>query len=145
MKAPEFTKDVVGGIEAIRSKIVTTSGVRLFKILNTDNNKKLIQAIGSHAFILDMAGESTGKPDDEVMVADLCDALRYIGQNLFPVKGPAKPSFSMVNRRGGGEDLVQEEDPTPNQQMLEEIKKRTGGGGSGSSNGGKKGGFFWRF
>lgn len=92
MRSPAFTKDVVGGIEALRSKIVNASGKRMFKIIDTPNNKKVKDAIMKHRFLLDGQGNVTPKPDDEPGIADICDALRYIGQNLFPVKGPQKPT-----------------------------------------------------
>jgi hypothetical protein len=40
MKSPEFTKDVMGGIEALRSKIVDSMGRRFLKVLNVDPCKK---------------------------------------------------------------------------------------------------------
>jgi len=137
MRSPKFTKDVFGGIESIRSKIVSGTGKRLFKIVDTPTTRKVISAISKHRFVMDGQGNLTMNPDDERGIADICDSLRYIGQNLFPVRGPYKPMSVMT----------EEEQPTPGsaeamEQMREEIAKRLGPGNyKGGS--GRKGGFFW--
>jgi hypothetical protein len=140
MKSPNFTKDVIGGIEAVRSKIVTSTGNRPFKILNIDNNKKMTSAILKHRFKLDGQGNPTPQPDDEPGVADACDALRYIFQNKWPVKGPQKPGVSWTET----EKFNISQDPQNTNQMKNEILKRIGPGGLTISNG-KKGGFHFNF
>jgi len=79
---PDFKKDVLGGIEAIRSQIVTSTGSRRLLVLATPENEKIVQGFKVHHFQLDMAGNPTTTPDDEEY-ADIMDALRYIGQNVF--------------------------------------------------------------
>lgn len=89
MRCPEFKKDVLGGIDALRSQIITATGVRRFLVIDTPENQKLIQGFKVHHFKLDMAGNPTTTPDDEEY-ADVMDALRYIGQNIYQIPG-AKP------------------------------------------------------
>jgi hypothetical protein len=141
MKSPKFTKDVMGGIESLRSKIVDSSGKRMLKIVETPNTKRVISAIQKHRFKLDGQGNVTLEPDDERGIADICDAARYVGQNIFPVRGDQKISTSWT------EAQLQEKNnpnPTTNEQMREEIFKRVYDGGSvtGSTTH-QKGGFKW--
>lgn len=140
MKAPKFTKDVLGGIDSIRSKIISGSGKRLLKIVATPNTKKVISAVQKHRFMMDGQGNLTTEPDDERGVADICDAFRYIGQNLFPVKGESRPEVSWTDVRSTPEDNP---NPTTNQQMKEEVQKRVSDGGTFTGGTGKRGGFFW--
>lgn len=151
MKCPSFTKDIVAGIEAVRSKIVSSTGKRLFKVIKTPTTQKLIEAMSKHRFLLDGAGNPTAKPDDEIQVADICDSLRYIGQNLFPVKGPQKPIYQITGDDGKPLDGNTEEGKKEierqmanSQLMMNEISKRVEGtpvtGGSG-----RKGGFHFSF
>jgi hypothetical protein len=140
MKSPKFTKDVFGGIESIRSKIVNAAGKRLFKIVETPNTKKVISAIVKHRFELDGQGNVTMKPDDEQGVADICDALRYIGQNLWPVKGPYKPMTALSEEMSP----EQKANPEAEEQMRGEIAKRLGEGEYRGGTG-RKGGMFWDF
>lgn len=140
MKSPAFTKDVMGGIESLRSKIVDGSGRRLLKVLYIESCKKIITAFTKHHFKLDAAGNPTLVPDDTPGVADQADAMRYVGQNLFPVKGTQKPNMVTA------EELKRKqlENPTAVQQMREEIHKRVESGPM-SGGTGKKGGFHWNF
>lgn len=137
MKSPAFTKDIMGGIESLRSKIVDGQGRRLLKILYTDANQKIIKAFQKHHFKLGPDGNPTLVPDDTPGVSDQADAMRYVGQNLFPVKGPQKPQVTSTDDQGR-----QTYNPTGEQQMRDEITKRTSGtavqGGTG-----RKGGFHW--
>lgn len=138
MKCPKFTKDVMGGIEALRSKIQDGSGRRFLKVLNTDENQKVIFAFRKHHFKLDNQGNPTLTPDDTPGVSDQADAMRYVGQNLFPVKGPQKPQVTWTEN----EKSKQRGTPTVNEQMRQEVANRIGG--STISNGsGKKGGFYF--
>jgi hypothetical protein len=137
MKSPKFTKDVFGGIESIRSKIVTATGKRMLKVVDTATTKKVSSAISKHRFMLDGQGNLTMNPDDERGIADICDALRYIGQNLFPVRGPYKPMSVMTEQEADKQKSQEAMD-----QMREEIHKRLGlGEYKGGS--GRKGGFWW--
>lgn len=100
MKCAEFKKDVLGGIEAIRSKIIRADGKRQFKVLANESNKKAITAITKHRFVLDGQGNVTLIPDDARGIADICDTLRYIGQNLWPIKGTSKPGAVWLDAAG---------------------------------------------
>jgi hypothetical protein len=100
MKSPAFTKDVLGGIEALRSKIIDGNGRRLLKVLYTDPNQKVINAFQKHHFKLGPDGNPTIVPDDTPGTADQADALRYVAQNLFPLKGPQKPEFVVTGSNG---------------------------------------------
>jgi hypothetical protein len=142
MRSPKFTKDVMAGIEAVRSKITDGLSKRLFKVINRPENKKLITAIVKHRFKLDGQGNITTEPDDERGIADLCDALRYIAQNKFPIKGSQKPGASWAEEQS----LNQLQNPTVTEQMKQEIASRIAdSGGSLTNTTSRKGGFHWNF
>lgn len=142
MRSPKFTKDVMAGIEAVRSKITDGLGKRLFKIINRPENKKLIVAMTKHRFKLDGQGNITTEPDDERGIADLCDALRYLGQNKFPIKGSQKPSSSWAET----EDQNNLQNPTVTEQMKHEIASRIAESGGNLTNvTSRKGGLHWNF
>lgn len=152
MRSPAFTKDIAAGIEAVRSKIVTSSGRRYFKIIKTRETQKVIDAMGKHRFILDTLGNPTAKPDDEAQVADICDTLRYIGQNLFPVKGPQKPGYAFTGPDGkpldgstpeGKAELAKQD---ANRQLMQaELAKHLQGEQGVVTSTGRKGGFYFSF
>lgn len=142
MKSPKFTKDVMGGIESIRSKIVNGAGGRNFKVVEMPSTKKVTTAIQKHRFLLDGQGEVTTTPDDNRGIADICDTLRYVGQNLFPVKGSQKPEAVWTDIK---EFKDQAANPTVNEQMLQEIQNRLGGAEEVKISTGKKGGFHFNF
>lgn len=149
MKCPNFKKDVMGGIEAMRSKILTSSGTRKFKIIANESNRKAITALTKHRFQLDGQGNTTLNPDDTTGIADICDTLRYIGQNLFPVKGYQKPEHVWIDSAGTPLDP---NDPEARKkaevasvhqnQMINEIAKLVGPADAVISTN-KKGGFFF--
>lgn len=142
MKSPKFTKDVLGGIESIRSKITNAVGHRFFKVLTHHTNKKTITAITKHRFLLDGQGNPTLTPDNDKGIADICDSLRYIGQNKFPIRGPQKPNASWSEL----EQYGQNQNPTVTEQMKNEIATRiVDGGGTLSNTTSKKNGFLWNF
>jgi hypothetical protein len=149
MKSPDFTKDVMGGIEAIRSKIVDGHGRRWLKVLNTPSNQKVIFAFLKHHFKVGPDGNPTLEPDDTPGVADQTDAIRYVGQNLFPIKGSQRPEVVWLDNKG------QQIDPNSPEakerariasihanQMRGEISNRLNGEQPVQGTG-KKGGFFW--
>lgn len=142
MKSPKFTKDVLGGIEATRSKITNATGQRLFKIINNPSNKKSITALTKHRFLLDGQANITMTPDDDRGIADICDAIRYVGQNKWPVKGPQKINSAWADM----ERYTVLQNPTVTEQMKQEIAMRiVEGGGQLVGGTGKKGGFHWSF
>ena len=122
----KFTKDVGGGIGAIRSKIMTATGQRLLKILETDSTKIVRTAIRKHRFLLDGQGQVTATPDDDAGTADICDALRYLGQNMFPVSGPQKPNITAVLPSNGELPPELQHTPEQNDLMAKELEKITG-------------------
>lgn len=140
MKCVKFTKDVMGGIEALRSKILNGHGQRLLKVLNIDANQKIKFAFTKHHFKLDPQGNPTLVPDDTPGVADQADAMRYVAQNLFPVRGTQKVMSAWTD----AERAVQKANQSDNELMQQEIAKRVGPEGVTISNG-KKGGFFFNF
>lgn len=87
MPCKDFTKDIMYGIEAVRGQIVNSTGRRRMKVIKDSDcsNDILIQGFKMHHFMTDAQGRITQKPDDEEF-ADVMDALRYGGQNLFPPK-----------------------------------------------------------
>jgi hypothetical protein len=131
MRSPKFTKDVPGGIEAIRNKIVNASGYRFLKVLATESNKKVISAMTKHKFILDGQGNVTNTPDDEPGISDICDAIRYFGQNVCPVRGTWKPSNVWLDNKPVISDPNSQEARSQalissqhENQMKDEISKR---------------------
>jgi hypothetical protein len=146
MACAKFTKDVQGGIGAVRSKIMTAAGRRLLRILETDSTKKVRTSIMKHRFILDGQGNVTTTPDDEAGIADICDALRYLGQNMFPISGPQKASITSVNPNDPSNMVPEEQKFTPEQheRMRNELEKVLGKPPSSSGRGGR-GGFRFTF
>lgn len=150
MPCPKFTKDVMGGIEALRSKMVSTNNVRRFKVIQNESNKKAISAITQHRFMLDGQGNVTLTPDDARGIADICDSLRYIGQNLFPVRGPQRVESTWAHSTTPADPNSPEErrraeiSSQHESQMKGELSKIIGEGGSQGGSG-KKGGFFFNF
>lgn len=149
MKSPEFTKDVMGGIESLRSKIVDSHGRRYLKVWNIPECKKVILAFLKHHFKLGPDGNPTLVPDDTPGVADQADAMRYVGQNLFPVKGPQKPLVEEVGANGQPIDpnspearRKAEAASQHNNQMKEEIMKRISGE-QPTIGSGRRGGFYY--
>jgi hypothetical protein len=142
-QCPEFTKDVMGGIEAIRSQIVTTSGVRKLLILNTEANQKLIQGFKVHHFKLDARGNPTTTPDDEEY-ADLMDCVRYVGQNIYNTKKGHKTFVAAADEihPATPNDVAKKVEEINKNIMLEKINELTGGTGRGKI-GGKKGKIVW--
>lgn len=87
MRCPKFTKDVMGGIQITRGQICDSLGRRRLKIVQTNNNKAMINMFKTHHFLLNAQGELTDNPDNTKETADLADSLRYMCQNLFSPKG----------------------------------------------------------
>jgi hypothetical protein len=133
----------MGGIEAIRSQIVTTSGVRKLLVLNTEENQKLIQGFKVHHFKLDARGNPTTTPDDEEY-ADIMDCVRYVGQNIYST-GKGHKTFVAVadeNPPITPNDVAKEVEEANKNLMLGKISELTGGMGGGKI-GGKKGKIVW--
>lgn len=87
MRCVDFDKDVMGGIECVRSQIINSAGVRKLKVLKHERTEIVLEGLRKHHFILDSLGKPTDKPDDGKAWSDVCDSLRYLAQNLFGTKG----------------------------------------------------------
>jgi len=142
MACPRFVKDVAGGIGAVRSKVLTATGHRFLKILETDSTKKVRMAITKHKFLLDGQGQVTQTPDDEAGIADICDALRYIGQNVFPISGPQRPNITAMDPSKTNVPEEQKHTPEQHELMKKELAK-TIGQPEFKGSVGKRGGFTW--
>jgi len=147
MNCPDFKKDVMGGISAIRSQIITSTGVRKFKVVKTVENESSIKMLKEHHFLLDNAGNVTTTPDDDIGIADRADALRYIGQNVFDSKsgkmlisGDYVPIKTYDSSKGP---------ISPNEVnkelMKQEITQRAGISTTSTGSTKKKGGLRWDF
>jgi hypothetical protein len=130
MRCPDFKKDVLAGIEALRSQIITSAGVRKFLVVDTPENQKLIQGFKVHHFKLDMAGNPTTTPDDEEY-ADVMDALRYFAQNVFnvpnskPVIGVNVKPTEAIHRAAASNPLdTQVSNQVNTELMKQEVQKR---------------------
>lgn len=152
MKSPAFKKDVMGGIESLRSKIVDGHGRRLLKVLLTEACDKVTKAFVKHHFKLGPDGNPTLEPDDTPGTSDQADAMRYIGQNLFPIKGPQKPQAVWTGADGKPIDGSTPEGKAELQkrmqhsnQMRNKVAELIDGGQPISGGTGKKGGFHFSF
>lgn len=148
MKCPSFKKVVEDGITGLQGKIVDSANVRRFMIIDTPNNRRVIDAFGEYKWQLDGKGEIIeGKAyHDKEGVADLMDAIRYPAQNLF-IKGK-RPSYTSSGRP---EDLKPVQSIEKNREIanqvntnlmkdkISELATRAGTG----SNIKKKGKIFW--
>jgi hypothetical protein len=147
MKCPAFTKVVEDGIAGLQGKIVDSSNMRRFFVIDTPNNKCAIDAFGEYKWSLDGKGDPTDKPyHDRDGTSDIMDAIRYPAQNLF-IKGK-KPSFSSS---GHPDDLKPTQPIEKNKEivaqvnqniMKDKIQELAIRGGT-SSNIRKRGKIFW--
>lgn len=145
MPCPKFTKDVQGGIGAVRGKIITADGRRMLKILEIDNTKKVRTAIMKHRFLLDGQGHVTTTPDNDAGVADICDSLRYLGQNIFPLSGTQRPSITGADPNAPSQiPDTQKHTPEQHEIMQKELDRALGKATSKGGTG-KRGSFHWNF
>lgn len=136
---PEFTKDILGGISAIRSQVLTSTSARKLKVLMTENNEIVVTGFKKHHFILDPAGNVTKTPDDSEY-ADVMDAIRYFGQNIFA----AKRRGSIVAALTEGQDRRMPESSDlqaaayfrNKNLMLDQVRKLSSGSSTGQSKSG---------
>ena len=143
MTCPKFVKDVGGGIGAVRSKIMTATGQRHLKILETDSTKKVRTAVMKHRFLLDGQGQVTEKPDDDAGTADICDSLRYLGQNMFPISGPQRPNITSTDPNAPPPIPEEQKHTAEQHEMMKKELAKAIGGPVSSGGTGKRGGFSW--
>jgi hypothetical protein len=143
MPCPKFTKDVMGGIGSVRSKIMTATGQRLLKVLEVENTKKVRTAIMKHRFLLDGQGQVTATPDDTPGVADIADSLRYLGQNMFPISGPQRPNISMMDPSTPNPVPEEQKHTAEQHELMQRELAKAIGGPLASPIQGKRGGFHW--
>lgn len=118
MKCPKFTKVVEDGITGLQGKIVDSANVRRLYVLDTLNNKRVLDSFGEYKWQLDGKGEIIeGKPyHDKEGVSDIMDALRYPAQNLF-IKGK-KPSFTAS---GDPKDMKKVQTVEKNKEIVAQV------------------------
>ena len=116
---PKFKKVVEDGITALQSKIVDSDNVRRFYVLDTPNNRFVIDSFGEYRWALDGKGEVIeGKPfHDKDGVADTMDAIRYPAQNVF-MKGKGG-HFAMTGKNANKPEKTK----VPTQSSLQEQAK----------------------
>lgn len=83
----KFTKDVIGGIDAVRSKLLPGLGKdpEIFFLSGDEGCELLAMRMSQYHWKLDTNQKPTDVPDDTD--DDECDALRYLIQNLYGTKG----------------------------------------------------------
>jgi hypothetical protein len=84
-KIPEFKKEVSTGISNLQGKIVDSANVRRFFIIDTPDNKQVIDAFGEYRWSIDGKGDiKEGVPHhDSDGISDIMDSIRYPAQNRF--------------------------------------------------------------
>lgn len=97
MSFPKFDKDVSAGFAAVQGKIVNSDNVRKYYVINTPNNKCVIDAFGTYSWKTDARGDVIeGKAEHGTDgTADIMDSIRYPFQNMFVVN-------KKINFRMGG-------------------------------------------
>lgn len=136
------TKDVLGGINAVRNKIDPPNHDPEFFMLKGDAAGELMaHRIESYRWKLDQQGKPTDEPDDTD--DDMMDALRYVIQNEFRLAGKVvAPKDSGVST-----DFTPAVSLTPKTWMAAKVQELTGGqsGEVVSTKRIRKGGFFSDF
>ena len=120
----EHKKDVIGGIEAVRKKILPAGlSPELFLIKGDDGCELLAKRIVAYKWKEDSIGRITDIPDDTE--DDLNDACRYLVQNTFG------KSSGIILAKGSIADIpdhLKNQPPhTPDQVMSAKIHELTGG------------------
>jgi hypothetical protein len=143
MPAPDFKKDVRGGIESVRGQILNASDQRKLKVVKHDRNDMIIRMFAEHTFKLDTNGNLTDEPDDSE-VADVADALRYLGQNLFSPKGKIHSPNAPIT--ANGIPLTDKVQPKQYEDWLtQKIRELAQSDPATSSGKSESGGVFWDF
>lgn len=132
LKVPKFKKVVEDGIAALQSKIVDSSNVRRYYVIDTPNNKEMVDAYGEYRWKVDGKGEIIeGKPHhDSDGISDKMDSVRYPFQCLF-TKG-SKVVFDSTGEKSsavkkamdsakGNEEVVKKVNKTIMQEKIGEL------------------------
>lgn len=134
MPCADFTKDVRGGIEAVRGQIVNARDKRSLKVIKHDRTELFIKMFAEHCFKLDTLGNITKDPDDGEF-ADIADTVRYQGQNLFKAKGGVQsPSQDQPKQIPFGKDKRYDTWMAQKVRNLQEVDKGVPQGKSGDGN-----------
>jgi hypothetical protein len=134
-RCKNFTKDVLLGIDAVRSKLMPgfNKEPEIFFLREDLGVELLGSRMAQYHWIIEPETErATEIPDDKD--DDECDALRYLCQNLF---GSRTKFTASLHEEGEGPGA-----PTTQNWMSSKIRQLTGGTG-GTSVRGKKGGFIF--
>lgn len=137
MPCAKFKKDVQAGIAAIRTQIINSTGQRQLKVIKHDRTVNVITMFEEHCFKLDSLGNLTDEPDDSA-VADIADAIRYVGQNLFGPKNKYIASKIEVNPIN-----IPDQINTPFHSWLEQKEQYLSALNSAYSSKGKIGNILW--
>jgi hypothetical protein len=129
LKCGKFTKDVPMGIEAVRERIINSANRRNLFVINTDNNKRLIDGFGTYHWKMDAQGNPTDQPDHSAE-SDIMDAIRYLFQNIYGKKGKIT-----LSQMGATNPQLSADNST---RMLDKIKQLATEDEKTSQNGGKK-------
>jgi len=122
---PEFTKVVVDGITAVQSRIVDSNGNRRLFVLNTPENKMIIDAFGEYKWKLDAKGDVIeGMPfHDSDGISDIMDSIRYPFQNLFNKGGKIMFTQSTGNRTEVKRSVKETADEANKSIMINKVKE----------------------
>lgn len=154
----KFKKDVLGGIEAVRAKILPGLGKEpeIFFLAGDEGCELLGQRIAQYHWVIDATQKPTDVPDDKD--DDECDALRYVIQNLYGGRGKFVASVGAMEQNGqfpAGQQanpnaspfaamFGQPQEPTYDNWMTMKIQESTGSSGiEPGTRRGKKGGFLF--
>ncbi|WNM70314.1 terminase large subunit [Myxococcus phage Mx1] len=159
-RCKNFVKDVLGGIEAVRAKVMPglNKEPEIYFLAGDEGCQLLAERMAQYHWKIDANERPTMVPDDKD--DDECDALRYLCQNLFSPKGRVvaalaptgagaamyDPAFPMGQQQVPGmfqgERTVQ---PGVDNWMQHKIQEATGGVVQEEKRSGRKGSFVFDF
>lgn len=92
-----FKKDVIGGIDAVRTKIMPGLGKEpeLYFLAGDDGCELLARRVSEYHWKVDANQRPTSVPDDKD--DDECDALRYVISNVYGIRGRLSASVAGVS------------------------------------------------
>ena len=147
MKCPKFTKDVSAGISALQSKIVNSTNIRKYYVIDTPNNKIVTSAFSEYRWKTDGKGEIIeGTPyHDKDGVSDIMDSIRYPFQCTFAKGAKAQFGVAGAEKQDKQKQLNQslnlkEAAKSVNKDIMQQKISSLTGNSSSSKNSRKKGG-----